>query len=357
MENNLKVLFVKQAYDNLGPKSSYGWSDDISAEGLLKHFCGKTSLFETLLYYKSDFLIVPTPFGSPWLNTLLQLPQYKEFIESTTKNVLNPTDVNFGDYDVVITHDPILGPWMDELKKKFKNTVFAYIMVEHTSWQMHGEGFKYDLWLDHTMGSTNDMVRIPQAINYMFPRVPEVVQSMFKEDSPSIFIDYRSYGHFISKGKSNVALTGSDITNFNRLNFTKLKLPLETISETSLKPYMFVTNSADSIDYYKKLNRAKYYVTIANRVGQAAFDAASMGCLVIGNSKSKLHNLICHKDCLMSGDFTQSDVIKLIDKIESDGNYYNKLITHQNEMLQKWAIDYPMDMLKSAVKLKREGNE
>jgi len=26
-------------------------------------------------------------------------------------------------------------------------------------------------------------------------------------------------------------------------------------------------------------------------------------------------------------------------------------------MLQKWAIDYPMDMLKSAVKLKREGNE
>ena len=56
----------------------------------------------------------------------------------------------------------------------------------------------------------------------------------------------------------------------------------------------------------------------------------------------------------MSGDFTQSDVIKLIDKIESDGNYYNKLITHQNEMLQKWAIDYPMDMLKSEVKLKEK---
>ena len=90
---------------------------------------------------------------------------------------------------------------------------------------------------------------------------------MFKDDSPSIFIDYRSYGYFISKGKSNVTY-GSDITDFNRLNFTKLKLPLETISETSLKPYMFVTNSADSIDYYKKLNRKKYYVTMANRVGQ-----------------------------------------------------------------------------------------
>ena len=89
-------------------------------------------MFETLLYYKSDFLIVPTPFGSI-VNTLLQLPQYKEFIESTTKNVLNPTDVNFGDYDVVITHDDFRSiGWMN--LKKFKNTLFAYIMVEHTSW-------------------------------------------------------------------------------------------------------------------------------------------------------------------------------------------------------------------------------
>ena len=31
---------------------------------------------------------------------------------------------------------------------------------------------------------------------------------------------------------------------------------------------MFVTDSADSIDYYKKLNRLKYYVTIKNRVGR-----------------------------------------------------------------------------------------
>jgi len=353
MENDLRVLFIKQVHDNVGPKTSYGYTKDISAKDLLSHFNGKTSLFETLLYYKCNFIIIPTKVGSPWLNTLLQLPQYKEFIESTTKNVLNPTDVNFGDYDVVITHDPILGPWIDKLKKKFKNTVFAYIMVEHTSWQMHAEGFKYDLWLDHTLNATNNIVRLPQAVNYFFPRVPDVVSGMFNYPKNSIFIDYRSYGHFIGDS-NNVMLTTQQILEFN--NSLDIKLPIELISETSLKPYMFVTNSDDSIAFYQKMSRAKYFVTIANRVGQAAFDAASMGCLVIGNSKSKLHNLICHKDCLMSGDFTQSDVIKLIDKIESNGDYYNKLITHQNEMLQKWAIDYPMDMLKSAVKLKREGN-
>ena len=55
---------------------------------------------------------------------------------------------------------------MDELKKKFKNTVFLY--NGRTYKLANGEGFKYDLWLDHTMGSTNDIVRIPQAINYMF---------------------------------------------------------------------------------------------------------------------------------------------------------------------------------------------
>ena len=116
---------------------------------------------------------------------------------------------------------------------------------------------------------------------------------------------------------------------------------------------MFTTNSDDSEAYYQKLSRAKYFVTIANRVGQAACDSASMGCLVIGNNKSKLHNLICHPDCLMGGDFKIKDVIDLITKIESDSDYYDMLMLNQNKNLQKYGVGYDMDMFKKAVKLKR----
>jgi hypothetical protein len=350
MENDLRVLFIKQAHDNVGPKTSYGYTKDISAKDLLSHFNGKTSLFETLLYYKCDFAIIPTKVGSPWLNTMVSIPQYKEFLESKTTNVVDPTQIDFDNYDVVITHDPILHPYIKELKEKYKSTVFCFIMVEHSSWQMHQFGFEYDLWLDHTLNSTNDIVRLPQAINYFFPRVPDVVSDMFNYPKNSVFVDYRSYGHFIGGG-NNVALTTQQISEFN--NSLDIELPIEPISETSLKPYMFVTNSDDSIAFYQKMSRAKYFVTIANRVGQASFDAASMGCLVIGNSKSQMHKLLCHSDCLMSGEFTYEDVTKLIKKIESDTEYYQTLLMYQNEQLNKWAVNHPMNVLKSAVKLKK----
>jgi len=354
MENDLKVLFLKQAHDNLGPKNSYGYDEDISALELLNHFNGKTSLFESLLYYKCDFVIIPTKVVSPWLHTLLQLPNYQKHLEENTTSVIEPTHINFDNYDVVITHDPILHPYINDLKDKYKNTVFSYISVEHSSWQVHQYGFEYDLWLDHTLNSVWNISRLPQAINYVFPRVPDMVQSMFEGERESIFIDYRSYGYFISNGNNNVAITPNQIDEFNKnLKFDNIEIPIELISETSLKPYMFVTDANDSIEFYKKMNRAKYFVTIANRVGQSAFDASSMGCLVIGNSKSKIHNLICHPDCLMNDEFTYNDVLKLIEKIELDSDYYDMLLLNQNKNLQKYGVDYDMDIFRKSVKLKR----
>jgi|TARA_B100000768_G_C11279927_1_gene377965 hypothetical protein len=356
MNNDLKILYIKQAHDSTGPFQSYGWDDDITPIDVLNQFYGKTYQFETLLYYKCDFVIIQTKQNSPWLQTKLSINGYKEHIEQNVKSVIDLTKINYGKYDVVITHDPILHPYIEELKKIYKDTLFTFIMAEHTSWQMHSFGFEYDLWLDHTLNSVWDISRLPQAINYVFPRTPELVQSMFEGEKESIFIDYRSYSHFTSAGIGELNM--NHINDFNKnLKFDNIEIPIELISETSLKPYMFTTNSDDSNEYYKKLNRSKYFVTIANRVGQAACDAASMGCLVIGNSKSKIHNLICHTDCVMDGDFTYKDVLQLIEKIELDSDYYDMLLLNQNKNLQKYGVNYDMDMLKKAVELKRKNNE
>ena len=59
----------------------------------------------------------------------------------------------------------------------------------------------------------------------------------------------------------------------------------------------------------------------------------------------------------MVGDFKVTDVTNLINKIESDDVYYNELLSTQNQNLKKWAVDYPIDKLTSALKLKRERNE
>jgi len=354
MENIPKIAFLKQAYDNVGPKYPYGYTEEITPLDLLKNFNGKTSLFETLLYYKADFIIIPTSVIAPWLNTMLGLPNYKSFIEANTKNIYEVLSIDFSAYDIVITHDPILHPFTTELQKRFPKTLFCFNLVEHSSWQMHNYGFEYDIFLDHTLNSSWDVCRVPQALNYVFPRTPDKIQSMFNEIKNSIFIDYRSYGHFLSQGKNDVAITKKEIANLNT-NFNT-DLPIEEISEVSLRPYMLTFDSSDSIEFYKKLSRAKYFVTIANRVGQAAFDAASAGCLVIGNKASALHSLLCHPDCLMEGNFSYKDVIKLVTKVDKDSNYFNLLLDYQNSKLQEYAVKRPINDLSKALELKRSNN-
>ena len=235
MESSIKTLFVKQSLDILGPRTSYQWSDGIEVE-LLKLFKGKVSLYELLVYFKSDYIIVETLTKSPWLDTLIKQPGYADTMKSTTSNVVKHQQIDYGKYDLVITHDPILGPWMEAYQKAYPKTVFAYLLAEHTSWQLHQLGFQYDLYLDHTLQSGDKVVRLPQALNMLFPRVPNKLRQLFPNKKTNMFLDYRTIGHLISGGSKNVALKPDEVKRFFDSNV--FPLPCTEISDTSLKPFM-----------------------------------------------------------------------------------------------------------------------
>ena len=350
MENNIKTLFVKQHLDLLGPRQSFKYQEGLELE-ILKSFPGKTSLWELLIYFKSDFLIIPTRFHSPWLTSLMDMPGYIDTLEKTTQHIMDAEGFDFSSYDLVITHDPILGPYLKDFKKKYPKTVFAYILAEHTSYQSHYWGMDYDLYLDHTLNSVDEIVRLPQSINFLFPRISSNLKKLFPTEKTNIFFDYRSIGYFISEGKNNVSLNIEEVNNF--ISNIDSPLPLESISETSLKPYMFNTISTnDSVEYYSKLSRSKYFVTIANRVGQAAFDAASTGTLVIGNKKSYLHNKLCYNFCLLKEPFNINDVLGLISKLESNPLLYKTALKHQQKALHSLCITHPKNIILKSLKLK-----
>ena len=124
MESTLKTLYLKQAHDSTGPFQSYAWDDSITAMDMLQQFFGKTYQFETLLYYKCDFIIIPTKQNSPWLQTKLSIDGYKKHIDENVKHVIELTKIDYGKYDVVITHDPILHPYIQQLKETYKSTLF-----------------------------------------------------------------------------------------------------------------------------------------------------------------------------------------------------------------------------------------
>ena len=350
MENSLRTLFVKQHLDLLGPRTSFKFETEIELE-LLKAFQGKVSLYELLLFFKSDVLVTPTRIAAPWLKTLMDRPGYIQEMESTTTNIVDITQVDLSEYDLVISHDPII-PEVEKLKERFPSTVFAYILAEHSSWQMHEFGINYDLFLDHTLNSVQDVIRLPQSINFIFPRVPSKLKKMFSSKRETIFIDYRSVGHFMSGGNNNVGLDYNTAQEYlNKLSFI---LPLEPLSKTSLQPYMFNTlKENDSIQYYSKLGRSKYFVTIANRVGQAAFDAASAGALVIGTDKSDLHSKLCHDEALMKGEFSVEDVAHKIKQLESNPVIYQKALKHQENFISLYCIEHPKKIFEQACRLKK----
>lgn len=349
MESTLKTLFLKQSLDLLGPRTSFQYEDNIESF-LLENFQGKVSLYELLLYFKADFIVIPPKTTSPWLESLKAKPDYVKTMMESTTNVINIEQIDFGKYDIVITHDPILGPWIEDLKKHFPNTLFCYILAEHSSWQMHQMGFAYDIYLDHTLQSGEEVVRLPQALNMLFPRVPKYLRNTFNNKKEKIFLDYRTIGHFITNGNNNVAMTMDQVNNF--YNNNQFDLPTQPLSETSLKPFMFGGNENDGYNYYGKLSESKYFVSIANRVGQAAFDAASIGSLVIGTDKSDLHKRLCHPDALMTGEFTVDDLKKKINEFEIDKDKFDNAWNHQEKFLSLYCVDKPINNLKKACKIK-----
>ena len=352
MESKLKTLFVKQHLDLLGPRTSFTYSNSNDRD-ILNAFPGKVSLFELISFFQADFLITPTRVISPWLKTLLNNPEYQNELESTTTNIQEITKVDLSVYDLVITHDPFI-PEIKQLKALYPKTVFAYILAEHSSWQMHELGFDYDLFLDHTLNSADKFVRLPQAINFLCPRVPSTIQSLFDEKNKTIFFDYRTVGHFTSQGNNNVALSFNDVEEYINKISKNFPLPFEYISKTSLQPYMFTKEKEnDSLKYYAKLVRSKYFVTIANRVGQAAFDAASAGALVIGTDKSDLHSKLCHPNALTTGMFTELDILNMIQKFESNKELYEKALKHQEDFLSYNCIQRPLKIIQEACEVKR----
>ena len=351
----MKFLFLKQHMDLVGPRTTYSYNEDLKPQDLLSHFKSKTSMYETLLYYKCDFVILTTRTNSPWLQTLAStIDGYQEYFNTNTRYKMEIDEIPFEKYDVVITHDPILGHRMSELKIKYPKTVFAYILAEHTSWQVHPLGIDYDLFLDHTQEAVDEVIRLPQAINYFFPRTPDIVSKLYDVERKNLFIDYRSYGHF-QHDTNNIEITKGSIDEINKK--IDLDLEIEPISDVSLKPYMFTTeDNEDSINYYKKMNRSKYFISIANRVGQGAWDAASAGCLVIGNYQSKLHRFLCHRDCLMEPNFTLEDVVNKVKHFEKYPKQFKKVMEYQAYQINKYGVDLAKNIFEKAIKIKRGKN-
>jgi hypothetical protein len=363
MENNqIRTLFVKQQHDFSGPWSSYTFEEGIEKE-ILNTFHSKVSLYEMLLYFKADVAIIPTQINSPWLNRFLSNKEYVDFVNNNV-NGINLFELDLSKYDLIISHDPILYPYLSHIKKQYPNIILAYILAEHTSWQMHQLGLDYDLYLDHTLELANDIVRLPQSINFPFPRVPDTLRNLFNNDKDKIQYDYRSINYFVvndllkdnNLDKDGYSSTKEQVETF--YNSFNTPLDIIKISDKTFVPFMFdLSNQDECVEYYNNLSKTKYFITIANRVGQAAADAASSGAIVFGNKLSKIHSMLCHPFTLMENNFNNQDVLDKINQLELDITLQQDILSYQDNQLKKYFIDRPKNILMKTLQIKNLDNQ
>lgn len=294
----MKVAFIKQGLDVHGPWSTVLWKDT-TPRGLFDVWPGKATFWEMTCCLKADWYVIPQQLSSDYTQEVMKYLGGAEIVARHTQNVVAPEKIPVERYDLVITFDPIWAVPADS------PTLFAYFVVEHWD-RLYQESLRaprgrYDLFLAHMMDAPKTLASLPQALSFPYLRDPDAVQAAFpaaKEEA--VWADFRTlttlgmaetYGMWVASGHAAA----------KRLEET-LRLPIRYRASFNEHPYGISDPPAwgDAANYFDAMARCKYYVAVGtiNGAGQAICDAASLGCLCIGQQEKAFHRLICHPAAL-----------------------------------------------------------
>jgi hypothetical protein len=346
----VKVALIKQVYDVFGPWATVLWKDT-SPRGLFEVWPGRATFWEMTCCLKADWYVIPQQItGDYTQEAVFQNPGRAEMIVQNTRNVVAPQDIPIEQYDVVITLDPILNVPVDSA------TLFAYFVVEHwdhlyrdAQRRLHGY---YDLFLAHILDAPKKVDSLPQGLAFPYLRDPDAVRAVFgAEKDEVVWADFRTlttlgmaetYGLWVSSGHGAA----------QRLE-EALRFPVRYKSGINENPYGISDPPAwgDAVGYFNQMARCKYYVAVGNiaGAGQAIGDAASLGCICIGQQQKAYHRLICHPAALCAG---MIELPRRMRAIVGSRDLQNEILAWQEAALRDLFQRRPVAQLEDAISIK-----
>ena len=294
----MRVAFIKQLFDVHGPWSSVLW-ENTTPRGLLDIWPGKATFWEMTCCLQADWYVIPQQLTGDYTQNVLSHPGLEGILTRHTSALIAPEKIPLEQYDLVITFDPILCVPGDS------PTLFAYFVVEHWDRLYTESRFgplgNYDLFLAHMMDAPKTLNSLPQALAFPYLRDPDAVHAVFPaEKEEAAWADFRTlttlgmaetYGMWVASGHAAA----------KRLE-EALGLPIRYRGTFNESPYGISDPPAwgDAAGYFEAMASCRYYVAVGtiNGAGQAICDAASLGCLCIGQEEKAFHRLICHPAAL-----------------------------------------------------------
>ena len=345
----MRVAFIKQVFDVHGPWSTVLW-ENTTPRHLLDVWPGKATFWEMTCCLKADWYVIPQQLSSDYTQNVLKYPGRAEMISRHTRNVVAPEQIPIERYDLVVTFDPIWAVPADS------STLFAYFVVEH--WDrlykeaLRGPRGRYDLFLAHMMDAPKQLTSLPQALAFPYLRDPDAVHAAFPaEKEEALWADFRTlttlgmaenYGMWVDSGHAAA----------KRLEET-LRLPVHYRASFNENPYGISDPPAwgDAANYFDAMARCKYYVAVGtiNGAGQAICDAASLGCLCIGQQEKAFHRLICHPAALCA---SMIELPRRLNAIVGSWDLQEEVRAWQDAALRDFFQRHPLALLEEAISIK-----
>lgn len=345
----MKVAFVKQILDVFGPWSTVLW-ENTTPRGLFDVWPGKATFWEMTCSLHADWYIIPQQFSGDYAHSVADLLGGPDIMLRHTREIVAPQDIPVEQYDIVITHDPIYSVPADS------STLFAYYVVEHWD-RLYGQSLRaplgnYDLFLAHMMDAPHQLSSLPQALAFPYLRDPDTIRAVFpvqKEDE--VWADFRTlttlgmaenYGMWVASGDAAA----------KRLE-EALRLPVRYKGTFNEHPYGVSDPPAwgDALSYFDAVARCKYYVAVGTiaGAGQALCDAASLGCICIGQEEKAFHRLLCHPAALCA---SMIELPRRLKAIRGSLDLQEEICMWQDSALRDYFQRRPLALLEEAIALK-----
>ena len=343
------MALVKQVLDVQGPWSGMLWKNTSPAR-LFEIWPGKLTYWDMTCLLQADWYIIPQQLISMYTHdAVYRHPGRESMVRRFTKNVTPLEEVPFDQYDIVITLDPILDVPKDS------STLFAYHGMEH--WDqpyirsMRRPLGNYDLFLAHMMDSHDQLTRLPQTISFPYMHDPDSARSLFDTSKDDVvWVDWRALA---TLGMTEV--WGPQNEAAARRLEKIIGIAVRCRGNATFPSYSITdppTWGDIAFLYLRDLARCKYYVG-AGRIyggGQGAVDAAGLTASVFGQGDKAYHRLLCHPESLCAD---MSELPRKLRRIVASPDLQAEILAWQDDALQSRFVSGPLNILSSALDMKR----
>jgi len=343
-----KTAFVKQVLDVAGPWSSIRW-EDTTPLGLFDLWPGKATLWEMTCLLQADWYIVPQQRDTRYIEAaVLDHPGRRQLVMDNVRNVVDVQSIPFDRYDVIVTVDPIL-----DIPKR-PGTLLAYYIAEHGD-PLYKDSLErpigsYDLFLDHMLNASQTLENLPQAVSFPYLRDPEKMCAVFgdRDKEESVWIDWRTLEALGLKRHDDGLVDAAAAAIEKRLG-----IPVRCKSD-HLGILFGISDPpkwGDGGGYLGKLARSKYYVSVGREhgAGQGLCDAASLGCICVGEVSKAFHRILCHPECLCED---MTEMLHRLRRIIESPKLQKDVLSWQDIQLREHFVDRPVSLLKDALNMK-----